>query len=250
MPRQTIFRSAHNPDRDRWVVIDNLPLTNPQLSLKAKGLLAYLLTRPNDWEIRMEHLIKQFSDGRDSIRTAIRELRKAGHLLLSPEKGKDGRIIGWQYTLYEIPIIPEKSPETDLPLVVNPQPGNPPLLSTEELSTENTKYAEPESSPAPARALSESQLAQGRLIALFTSLTGIPEPSHKDRSYGPLWGGPTAKLVKAANGKSEACWVTAIHKMQTDGLTISTPKSVYNTAMAEFGKLQMPTSPQGGIRYV
>ena len=58
---KTIFRVAKNKDNP-YVMIDKRPLENPSLSWKAKGVLAYLLSRPDDWEIILGDLIKRSTD--------------------------------------------------------------------------------------------------------------------------------------------------------------------------------------------
>ncbi|MEV2909470.1 helix-turn-helix domain-containing protein [Paenibacillus larvae] len=74
----TIIRT--NKHENPYVMIDKYGFNDERLSWKAKGLLGYLLSKPDDWQIYECDLIKQSADGRDSVRTALRELEKFGYL--------------------------------------------------------------------------------------------------------------------------------------------------------------------------
>ena len=60
--------------------VANAVLNDPTLSAKAKGLYAYLYSKPNDWDFALDRIAKDFSDGRRAIYTAILELEQAGYL--------------------------------------------------------------------------------------------------------------------------------------------------------------------------
>lgn len=103
-----IFRT----DKDKnnpYVVLNKGFLNNKTMSWKAKGLLAYLLSLPDDWEINLEDLQKRSTDRRDSIRTAFVELKKNGYVVVNPIKNK-GKFKGVDYIVYEVPknLEPEK----------------------------------------------------------------------------------------------------------------------------------------------
>lgn len=52
--------------------IDNEIVNNEQLSWQAKGLLLYLLSKPDGWVFYETDLVKRATNGRDSVRTIIR----------------------------------------------------------------------------------------------------------------------------------------------------------------------------------
>ena len=118
-----------------YTVMDNTFLRDERLSAKAKGIFAYILYLPEDWCIYQSELVKHFSDGKDALRTAIKELETLGYI--SKEHIKDvktGRFTHWQYTVNEIPNIPE----ADFPKLENPKLENPPLLNTNnKINTNN-----------------------------------------------------------------------------------------------------------------
>lgn len=101
-----------------------------RLSWGARGLLVFLLGKPDHWEVSTHHLIGQTKDclgkasGRDAVRGLIRELEQAGYLQIFLERAEGGEFGGRSYTVSE-------SPATDYPGPVEPSPVNPPLVSIE-----------------------------------------------------------------------------------------------------------------------
>lgn len=62
-----------------WVQIPNETAQDSRLSARARGVLVLVLSLPDGWQLHSEWLIKQFSEGRDSVMNAVRELRKHGY---------------------------------------------------------------------------------------------------------------------------------------------------------------------------
>lgn len=136
-----------------YTIINNTGLKDKSLSLKAKGLLAYMLSLPDDWIFYETELIKHSKDGRDSIRGGLKELEDKGYLVRERARDDLGKLKGTDWLLYETPQnvnIPTFSPKTDFPMLGkpmldNPMLGNPTLLSTNstkdlpKLNTNNTK---------------------------------------------------------------------------------------------------------------
>lgn len=63
-----------------WAWIPNAILQNKSLSLKAKGLWAYLNSKPDGWIFSIDRIANETADGRDAVRSAIHELETAGLL--------------------------------------------------------------------------------------------------------------------------------------------------------------------------
>ena len=55
-------------------------LDDPNISFTAKGIMAYLLGKPDDWKLRVTDLINHSSQGKHATRAALAELRKAGYV--------------------------------------------------------------------------------------------------------------------------------------------------------------------------
>jgi len=132
-----IFRVEKNKD---YSTIHNGFLKDNRLSLKAKGLLAYFLSRPDDWDFYSNEILKHCKDGKDSLGSAIKELEIAGYIQRDFKRNTGGKFSGgYDYVVYEIPNPPkEENPISEKPKPENPNSENPPLLNTESgLSTES-----------------------------------------------------------------------------------------------------------------
>lgn len=123
---QSIFRVQKNKDNP-YVMLNKEFLNNQDLSLKAKGLLAYLLSLPDDWQIYESEIVKHHSDGKDSLRSAIKELIDSGYILRERIRNEKGQLQGSNYLVYEVPTYSGKSnigkPATTNNNITNKQTG-------------------------------------------------------------------------------------------------------------------------------
>jgi hypothetical protein len=106
---KTIFRTVHDQNNP-YVTINSTPITNPELSYKAKGILTYLMSRPDGWEVNVPDLVNHSTDGPASIRTGLNELRLAGHIHYNTMR-EGGYIKKWIIEVYEIPFKSEGKKE-------------------------------------------------------------------------------------------------------------------------------------------
>lgn len=102
---RTIFRIVKNPDNP-YVMMDKRPIENPDLTWSAKGMLSYMLSRPDDWEFNVQDLINRALDGKSAVRAAMKELRLAGHLVYAGRTGnQSGRGSRAIWHVHEVPRI-------------------------------------------------------------------------------------------------------------------------------------------------
>jgi hypothetical protein len=95
----TVVRRRHNGN---FVTVPNRVLDDKRLSLEAKGLLCWLLARPNDWTFKLA-LIGPFLDiGRDKIEKLFRQLIDAGYVDRIQER-TDGRWGPVEYCVFDEP---------------------------------------------------------------------------------------------------------------------------------------------------
>ena len=113
-----------------YTVMNNTCLQDPNMSMKAKGLYAYLMSLPEDWVLHQTELKRHFKDGRDSIRTAINELIENGYVTKVDTRNELGQIVDCTYTVYEEPRASSDSPNTEKPITENPISANPSIQST------------------------------------------------------------------------------------------------------------------------
>lgn len=67
-----------------YSVINNTGLKDKRLSWKAKGILAYILTLPDDWVFYREELSQHAKDGINSLRAGMKELKEYGYIKRFP----------------------------------------------------------------------------------------------------------------------------------------------------------------------
>ena len=87
-----------------YTVMSNHHLQDKRLSLKAKGLLSYMLSLPDDWDYSLKGLTVGCKDGLDSVRTAILELEEHGYVRRQKVRNAKGQIIDYDYQVYESPV--------------------------------------------------------------------------------------------------------------------------------------------------
>jgi len=138
--QQTIIRIEKT---DNYSVISNEVARRRDISARAKGVFYYLMTLPDDWKIYKTELRKHFTEGRDAIDKALKELGAAGYLVVTQKKDEKGKFVENEYTVYES-VIKSKEPVDGNPFTENPLTGkpftdNPHVLNTDiTLNTDNT----------------------------------------------------------------------------------------------------------------
>lgn len=154
MPQVKIEKS------NRFTQIENEVIQNPALSLKAKGLLVYMLSVPGDWDYSITGLSAVCKEGKAAIRSAIEELMEAGHIVRRIARSEDGTISGYEYTVYECPRPSSENrttdgegaqPSCDFPSSDYPSSENrtQQILDLTNTEVTNTPYSPPEGEAAP-----------------------------------------------------------------------------------------------------
>ena len=113
-----------------FVQIDKRPLQNKELSWKAKGILAYILSLPDNWQLYLNELKEHATDGRDSTSSGFKELIEAGYIVKSRIR-KAGQFKGFDYIVSETPQTDSpktENPKTVKPKTVKPKTENPQLI--------------------------------------------------------------------------------------------------------------------------
>ena len=109
---KSIIRTVKNAENP-FVMIDRRIFENDGLSLKAKGLLGYLLSRPDNWTICMADLVKRTKDGKDSVNSALDELIESGYVVKTEQQRESGKFSTCEYVVYEQPVLKTRDGETD-----------------------------------------------------------------------------------------------------------------------------------------
>ena len=141
---QAIFRHKRTKN---FSVIDNGIFEQTNISWRARGILLYLLSKPDDWKVREQDIIKHGPCGRDAVRSAIKELKDAGYIQkVAIKDPKTGKISEWKTYVNDEPQNAHESRIESTFLknqnLDNHPCGNPTLLNTDELSTEKLQRTE------------------------------------------------------------------------------------------------------------
>lgn len=99
----SIFR-VHKNKTHPYTIIDNTSINDKRLSAKSKGILLFLISKPDHWFINFRNLIFSFTDGERSIRSGINELIKFGYIVRSHVRSNDGRFTSYDYSVFEQPL--------------------------------------------------------------------------------------------------------------------------------------------------
>jgi hypothetical protein len=125
---------------ENFTIMVNEVLKRNDLSLRAKGLYAYLMTLPDDWKILKSEVYTHFTDGKTSVDTAFKELESRGYILKSRVTDSNNRFTGWRFVILE-----SLEPISAFPTIGKSenrearQSGNQQLLSTENITNDKKK---------------------------------------------------------------------------------------------------------------
>ena len=90
---------------NNFTIMSNHHLQNKNLSLKAKGLLSYMLSLPNDWDYSLAGLVANSKESKTSIRNTLNELKENHYLSITKlyPNQTESKKIEYVYNIYEEP---------------------------------------------------------------------------------------------------------------------------------------------------
>lgn len=95
----SVFRVEKN---NNYTVMANYHLRDKKLSFKAKGLLSYMLSLPEDWDYSLNGLASVSKEGIKAIKNIIGELKEQGYLKINKIRKENGQY-QYEYLIREIP---------------------------------------------------------------------------------------------------------------------------------------------------
>ncbi len=162
---QTIVRVSKNQN---YTVIFNEVARRADLSARCKGLFYYLMTLPDNWQIYQSEICQHFTEGRDAMNKAFKELENAGYIKKKTRHGKDGRLDGWEYTVIESVENLQSTDTLKNRMTEKPHAVNPQLASTDSLANINSSNAKAPANAALVDNLPEESSESEILEALET----------------------------------------------------------------------------------
>lgn len=118
-----IVRRAHDRENP-YVQISRTLAQDDTLSLEARGLMLYLLSKPPDWQIRMGDLERTARRGREAMQRIMRELETARYIVRECHHNARGHW-HWESLVYETPQPLPAEPLPENPSTVQPPPVAP-----------------------------------------------------------------------------------------------------------------------------
>lgn len=119
-----------------YTIMSNYHLQDRNLTYKAKGLLSFMLSLPDDWDYSLKGLCAISKESRDGIRSILKELQEHHYLEIEKTRGDKG-YFEYNYLIYEIPHYINKemiknTPNTGNPYLDVPDMEIPTQINTKE----------------------------------------------------------------------------------------------------------------------
>ena len=152
--------------------ISNSALRKKELSLKARGLLAYMLSFSDEWDFSVSHIVRESGEREKSVRAALSELEAAGYVRHSPIRSEEGKFVTVRYDVFETPDLRAET------------------VSDTSAETENTEQTEKHEQPKSPEKTEDTETEANSENGETPENAEIPEKSvflPKSREIAPLF---------------------------------------------------------------
>lgn len=89
--------------QDSFSIVSNHTFNDARLTWEARGVLAYLFTKPDGWTVRRTDLIKNAPNGEYQVRRILKELQDTGYMRREKRRHENGKFY-YITEVYEIPL--------------------------------------------------------------------------------------------------------------------------------------------------
>ncbi|MRX32825.1 hypothetical protein [Aminobacter sp. MDW-2] len=188
---------------DKFAIIPNAVAEDETISFEARGLLCYLLAKPDNWRVQIDDIRRAGNIGRDKAYRLLGELKDAGYIEVDVQRDESRRIIAHNYLVYDCAVLtrmrldaqPASEPLPENPDVAKPLPEKPevapdPLPENPETGKSGRINKNPENnthSPLPPAGADFDQMVEGwskehlpdridAAFALFSRLSEADRP--------------------------------------------------------------------------
>jgi len=129
----SVFKIEKNKN---YTIMSNYHLRDRNLTYKAKGLLSFMLSLPEDWDYSLNGLVAVSKESKDGIRSILKELQEHHYLEIKKVRGNKG-YFEYNYLIYEIPHFINKenvknNPDTENPYLDVPDMEMPTQINTKK----------------------------------------------------------------------------------------------------------------------
>lgn len=155
--------------KKRFSIIDNRVIEDKRLTWGARGLLEYMLSKPDDWKFYMSELITHSdNDGRDKAYGYLKELKKYGYVIRKQGRNSKGKFEAQDLIVTDAPALP---PHTDSPDTVKPDTGRPDTVNP---TLPNTDFKPNTDIPNTNKSLVDAQHSIHDVFTLWQNNWGFP----------------------------------------------------------------------------
>lgn len=127
----SVFKIEKNKN---YTIMSNYHLRDKNLSYKAKGLLSFMLSLPEDWDYSLNGLCAISKESRDGIRSILKELQEHHYVEIEKVRGDKG-YFEYNYLIYEVPHFIDLENELSNPDMENPHLDAPNVETTTQINT-------------------------------------------------------------------------------------------------------------------
>lgn len=148
-------------------IVPNSLLNDNTISLKAKGLYAYMHSKPDNWDFTINGIASQLLEQYKAVASALKELENAGYLTRKNYQGEAGK---WtcDYYLHIEPTLPHPTSLQPTPLQGRSADG----MTKKERIREKDKEKKKELATLPKNPILE------KVIEVLPELRGTPHIPH------------------------------------------------------------------------
>jgi len=138
-----IYKATHHA---HYAQIPNATLRDKSLSFEARGVLAMLLSLPDNWSVNVAWICSQSGNaGRDKVTRILKELQAAGYMVKRLAKDESGKITGTDWDVHPYPATEQlETRRTEKPSSGESDTTNKGLYKERELQTIGSSDDKPE----------------------------------------------------------------------------------------------------------
>ena len=189
---------------DRYAIIPNAVAEDDRLTFLARGVLCYLLAKPNDWQVSVHDLRKSGKLGRDRAYKVLNELIKTGYITRIVQRDGAGKIIGQEYIVFD-EAVPDQLPLPD----VEADDAQMPFPDSQEVDADSNPFPENQEVAEPFPDLPDpvqpDPVNQDGIIS--THLNKIPNLPIKEQ-FDVLWRAWAIDNLPASRKTAEQIFIT------------------------------------------
>lgn len=112
-----------------YTVIDNSLINNENLDWRELGILIYLLSKPDNWQVSITHLANEKGTGISGVKTAIKSLKSLGYI--TTRRKSNGQVDWYVFDYPQVVFQLKEKPQVEKPQVEKPHVEIQPLIRTD-----------------------------------------------------------------------------------------------------------------------